>query len=103
MIPIHIGVTGHRDVRKEDVVAVKEAIRIRLESLLKEYPNSDFVLFSGMAIGADSIFFDAARELNLDRIKIVAALPFDIAEYRKDFATPQMLDEFNKRLELASS
>lgn len=100
MIPISLGVTGHRDIRDEDMPSLRAAIRQRLEKLLTEFPHSDFNLYNGLATGADSLFFDVAS--TFDRIKITAVLPFAEDEYRVDFVTLEETQGFDARLELAN-
>jgi len=39
-IPIVIGVTGHRDLRKQDTQLLRELVFDRLKKLMAQYPNS---------------------------------------------------------------
>ena len=64
-------ITGHRDVRGDTAHHVRHLLREVLRSLLARYPEG-LVAVSGMAVGADMEFVDAA--LSLD-IPIVAAIP----------------------------
>jgi len=86
MIPIIIGVTGHRDIPEKYVPKLEVAISKRLDELLIEYPNSQFIVLSGAAAGADTLVANIA--LKKDRISHVAILPFELKEYQKDFAKP---------------
>lgn len=96
MIPIVIGVTGHRDIPAKDIATLKTSIRSRLDGLMIQFLDSNFVMYNGLAIGADEIFFEVAQEFS--RISIRAALPFNVDEYRKDFTALQEKQAFEKRL-----
>ena len=82
-IPIVVGVTGHRAVRREDREALYAAVTGELERLRAMCPHSPLVMLNSLAEGADQLCADAARALD---IPLVAVLPMEIAEYKKDFS-----------------
>ena len=81
-IPIVIGVTGHRDLRDEDVVQLRDIVRSELAKLQAAYPHSPFVLLSSLAAGADTLCAQEALALGM---RLVCPLPFEVDEYRRDF------------------
>lgn len=86
-IPIVIGVTGHRDLREQDVPQLRKLFTAELKKLIAQYPNSEFVLLDSLASGADSLCAEAALALG---IQLVCPLPLPVAEYRKDFSAPDL-------------
>ncbi len=84
-IPIVIGVTGHRDIREEDVPDLKQAVKRELEKFQAQYPDSPFIMLSSLAEGGELLCADISAELN---IPLLAALPMQYREYVKDFTLP---------------
>ena len=82
-IPILIGITGHRRIRKEDHDALYLAVKTELKKLQTEYPSSGIVMLSSLAEGGDLLCADAGEELG---IPLLAALPMPGEEYEKDFS-----------------
>lgn len=95
-IPIVIGVTGHRDLRDQDIQLLRELASNELKKLMAQYPNSEFVMLNSIASGADTVCAEAALELG---IKLICPLPLPTQEYRKDFSEPDaaMFDELLKK------
>jgi hypothetical protein len=78
LIPIVVGVTGHRDLRPEDRPGLEEAVRSVFTILEREYPSSPLLLLSALAEGADRL----AARVALDRgIPLFVPLPFDRSQY----------------------
>ena len=65
LVPIVIGVTGHRDIPAEDVPRLTEVIATQLEDILRDSPNSPYIFLSALAEGADRVAELLAR-LNAD-------------------------------------
>ena len=97
MIPITIGVTGHRDLRPENISALESLVRGQLRKLKTEYPNSPFRMLSSLAAGADCLCARIALE---EGIELVCPLPATADEYRKDF-TPDELAVYEELTERA--
>ena len=95
LCPIHIAVTGHRDILVEDWPSLKEEVHHHLQVLQKTYPNCPFRILSGLAEGADQLVVQVAYEIG---IPVIAVLPMPQVEYEKDFITPASLHEFRQLL-----
>jgi len=82
LIPLVLGVTGHRELRAEDVPKLEAAVRGVIDDLHRAAPATPIVLLTPLAEGADRlvarVVLDAGGEL-------IAALPFEADEYRRDF------------------
>lgn len=87
-IPIIVGVTGHIALRSFDLPALRASVLSELTRLRADYPHSELVLLTSLAAGGDLLCADAARELG---IPILAALPTDPADYRRDFGEQDAL------------
>ena len=91
--PLLIGITGHRDISESD----SEVLRLQLDRIFKTYseslPDTKIYLITGLAEGADRIAVQSA--LATQNVRIIAALPMRLGQYRKDFdlASNQELDE----------
>ena len=81
-IPIIVGVTGHRDLREQDISSLNSAVRAGLESLLSEYPNSEIEVMTCLAEGADQLCAETALDMGLE---IITILPMPVSEYADDF------------------
>ena len=90
MIPIVIGVTGHRAIRKEDEAVLYQAVKTELEKLQRKYRDSPFVMLSSLAEGGGLLCAEAGEELD---IPLLAALPMPEEEYKKGFS-PSAKDQF---------
>jgi len=93
--PIVVGVTGHRDLRNEDLPILREHIYNILVELSQQYPFTPLVLLTPLAEGADRLAAKVAIDLS---IKIIAPLPMPLIEYRQDFETDISLTEFDELL-----
>ena len=82
-IPIVIGVTGHRNIRKQDEDAIRAAVEGELQKLQALCPHSPFVLLCSLAEGGDLLCADAAEKLG---IPLIAVLPRERADYERDFS-----------------
>ena len=89
LIPIVVGVTGHRDLRDPDVPPLEDAVRRLLARLRRDYPSSPLVVITPLAEGADRLAARVALEAGAE---LVAPLPLPRAEYEKDF--PSTVAEF---------
>ncbi len=82
-IPIVVGVSGHRQLRPQDLPALQASVRELLSSLQMRCPHSPLVMLCSLAEGADLLCADASEELG---IPLLAALPLPLQEYEKDFS-----------------
>lgn len=93
------GVSGHRDTLEDDSPELQKQIRTVFDRFRLAYPHASFELLSPLADGADRIAAEAALRAGL---RIVVPLPMAQAEYERDFATTESLDEFRRLLAKAS-
>jgi len=99
--PLVIGVTGHRDIRKEDEEQLQKSVREVLTGLRDRYPSTPFILLSPLADGADRLVADVALRAQIG-VRLIAPLPMPRHMYEHDFdKEPHSLDEFNRLLEQA--
>jgi hypothetical protein len=85
-LPLVIGVTGHRDLREEDVPRLEAEVAAIIARLRHEYLGSGaetpIIVLSSLAEGADRL---AARVALAHGARLVAPMPMPIEEYRRDF------------------
>lgn len=99
LVPIVIGVTGHRDVPEEDVARLSNAVRGLLDHLKREYPNSPCVLVSSLAEGSDRI---AARAAIAAGWELGVALPLPVDAFEEDFSSEASVGDFRELLARAA-
>lgn len=92
---IKIGVSGKRDILPEDREKVVKEMRVRIKSALKEFRCEEFVGYTLLASGADTIF--AAVVVDEFKMPLRVILPFPQEEYEKDFEEDD-LNVFRARL-----
>jgi len=91
-IPIVIGVTGHRDLRSEDIPELEKIIKNKIVKLKDTYSSSPFLMLSSLAEGADQLCAKIAIELG---IELKCPLPRDLESFKEDFkgkALPEFED-----------
>jgi hypothetical protein len=85
-LPLVIGVTGHRDLRDEDVPRLEREVAAVIERLRRDYLGDDvetpIVVLSALAEGADRL---VARVAMAQGAHLIAPLPLPLEEYRRDF------------------
>jgi len=86
IIPIVVGVTGHRDIRKEDVSVLEKTVLGELQKIQREYPDSPVWMLNSLAAGADQLCARVALSMN---IPLYCPLPMPEEEYRKDFSAEE--------------
>jgi hypothetical protein len=84
-LPIIVGVTGHRDLRPEDGVALEEAVGRIFDRLRSAYPTTPLLALTPLAEGADRLL---ARVAIARSIPYLVPTPLPLAQYRDDFAAP---------------
>ncbi|HLL26651.1 MAG TPA: hypothetical protein VKT73_03235 [Xanthobacteraceae bacterium] len=85
-LPLVIGVTGHRDLRDEDLPQLEREVsraiaRLRRDFLAKSR-ETPVVVLSALAEGADRL---VARAALAEGARLIAPLPMPLEEYRRDF------------------
>src|SRR5579883_315531 len=81
-LPIIIGITGHRDLRAEDIPRLEELLRAEFAALCVRYPSTSFILLSALADGADRLCSRIAIEVGM---RLIIVLPMPIGIYETDF------------------
>jgi hypothetical protein len=102
-VPLVIGVTGHRDLRAQDVPLLERAFGAIITRLRHDYMRdggdaAPLVLISALAEGADRVAARVALDMG---VKLIAPLPLPTEEYRRDFEpglTPNAATEFDRLL-----
>jgi hypothetical protein len=99
LLPLYIGITGHRDIRDEDKPRLKQMIKNKIEEKISQCPETPVVILTPLAEGADRLAAHAAMECG---ISYIVPLPMPVDEYRRDFTSPESLDEFDELLAKAN-
>lgn len=100
-LPLVVGVTGHRDIRPDDVSGLRVEVRKVLDRIRTDYLNGDcdtpLIVMSSLAEGADQLVAQVALESGAG---LVAPLPMAAEEYRKDFqnSAPDVGSAFDRLL-----
>jgi hypothetical protein len=85
-LPLIIGVTGHRDLRDQDVPRLEREVAAVIKGLRRDYlrgdPETPIIVLSGLAEGADRLVARVALEQGA---RLIAPLPMPLEEYRRDF------------------
>ncbi len=85
-LPLVIGVTGHRDLRDEDVARLEAEVAGIIAGLRQDYLKDDretpIIVLSALAEGADRL---VARVALAQGAQLIAPLPLPPEEYRRDF------------------
>ncbi len=89
LIPVVIGITGHRQLRNQDLTQLKDAVREQLKAVILRCPNSPVKLLTCLAEGSDQLCAEIALELN---IGLIVALPMELSEYKLDFHSGALLN-----------
>jgi len=100
ILPIVVGVTGHRDLRDEDRPKLARLVEDILADLEKSAPHSPILFLSPLAEGADRV---AARAALKRGHMLIAPLPFPPDDYKRDFQSPDSIAEFDDLLGQSSA
>jgi hypothetical protein len=95
LIPFILGVTGHRDLRPEDLPHLEAAVRKVFDEVKQACPLTPVLVLSALAEGADRLVARVGLESGA---RLAVPLPFDREEYVKDFATAESRMEFAQLL-----
>ncbi len=80
LVPYVISVTGHRDVREQDVETLRTRVFEVLRLLKKRMPHTPIIMLNALAEGADQLCAQCAVE---EKITLVGVLPMPLAVYRE--------------------
>ena len=107
LIPIVVGVTGHRDLREEDVPELKKKVEAIFKEIKNKYKGKGkyqyppITILSPLAEGADRLVARVGLHAGLAEVKLAAILPMPKEESEKDFDTAASKREFADLLEKA--
>lgn len=106
LIPITLGVSGHRDIVLDDMDDLRHKVEGLLQDLSKRFPSTPLRMLTGLADGADRLVADVFLEERGRAIasgkrvakhwKLVATLPMPASEYKADF--PSSVETFDDLL-----
>lgn len=99
LLPLVVGVTGHRDLAADEVDNVVQRVRDFFQSLARSYPHTPVILLSSLAEGADRLVARAALEFGAE---LYVVLPLQAELYEEDFAAPESLEEFRRLMTRSS-
>ena len=100
LVPILVGITGHRNLRPEDLPALEKAVRGVFQEMLNRCPETPHMLLTPLAEGADRLAARVALGLGL---KLQVILPMPTALYVTDFHSDDSRREFQILLDKAVS
>ena len=107
LIPIVVGVTGHRDLREEDIPELEKNVEAIFKEIKNKYKGKGkyqyppIKILSPLAEGADRLVARIGLLAGLAEVKLAAILPMPKEEYEKDFDTAGSKREFADLLEKA--
>lgn len=100
LVPIFIGVTGHRDLIPEEEPALIAKVEAIIRHVKEICPNSPLKIISPLAEGADRLIAKVGLSMG---ISLISPLPMTRFEYLKDFDTDRSKKEFEELLARAES
>jgi hypothetical protein len=100
LIPIYIGVAGHKDIPEDTVPELKAKVAAIITELRNNYPNTPLKVLSSLAEGADSLVAQVGSEKGCG---LIAVLPMPIKEYETDFLSEVSRNTFHSLLEKAEA
>ncbi|GEM_PF-135931 len=97
--PLVIGVTGHRDLRTDELPGIRQRVRELFLALRERYPQRRLRLLTPLAEGADRLVAEEALSLDVE-IRVVLPMPRHI--YYTDFGSESSIVAFNALYRRAS-
>ena len=94
LVPLVIGVTGHRDLDPGDYPAYRLRIAALFAQLRRLYPSTPLRIISALAEGADRLAAEVALECGCE---LLVPLPLERHDYELDF--PNSVEEFKTLLD----
>ena len=91
LVPVVIGVTGHRDIPAADIELLTSATRSALSEIAQSSPHSPHVMLTSLAEGGDRIAAKVAIEMGW---AVGVVLPARVDLYALDFTTADSQAEF---------
>lgn len=99
LLPLIVGVTGHRDLARDDDSVTAAQVRDFLCKLQTAYPHTPIVLLSSLAEGADRLVAEAALDCGAE---LYVVLPMQRQVYEQDFASEESTEQFRRLMARSS-
>lgn len=96
MLPLVVGVTGHRDLATDEAPDIVRQVRDFFTALKSAYPHTPIVLLSSLAEGADRLVAHTALDCGA---QLYVVLPMQVGLYERDFTSQQSLEEFRQLMQ----
>ena len=97
-LPLVVGVTGHRDLRRSDISRLEELVAAVFTDTCETYPHTPLLLLSPLAEGADQLVARVARSAG---VGLVVPLPLPRNIYETDFESDDSGEAFEQLLSSA--
>lgn len=91
-LPLVIGITGHRDLKADEIPGIRERVRELFLDLQERYPTRKLRLLSPLAEGADRLAANVAVELGME---LSVVMPMPIGVYHTEFSSAESVSEFD--------
>jgi hypothetical protein len=91
LVPLTIGVTGHRDLVPSEIPRIEARVRGLFEYLRARFPDRPLQILSPLAEGADRLVARVARDLG---VRLAVPLPLPQSIYMEDFVGEASHREF---------
>ena len=89
------GVSGHRDLVPSTLPELRRCLETVFASFCAAYPGRHFEVLSPLADGADRLAAEVALSQGM---RLLVPMPMNQAEYERDFANGDSLNEFRRLL-----
>lgn len=99
-LPLTIAVTGHRDLRPDELEPIRERVQAFFADLSARFPEREVSVMSALAEGADRLVAREALDLGLE---LIVPLPMPADLYVEDFKSPESRAEFESLCARASN
>lgn len=93
LVPLVVGVTGHRDLHPEELADIRRLVVGFFLELKASFPGTPLRLMTALAEGADRLAAHAAIEAGAE-VQIVLPMPGE--SYRQDFVSAESQKEFDQ-------
>jgi hypothetical protein len=91
-LPLVIGVTGHRDLRADEIPEIRTRVRALFVDLQERFPARKLRLLSPLAEGADRLVANVAVELGME---LAVVMPMPRGVYHTEFSSGESVAEFD--------
>ena len=93
--PLIFGITGHRDLREQDIPRLKQSLRNLFADYQQRYPHTPLVLISALAEGADMLAAQAALDMG---VALHVLIPYEEPQYLQSFTDKENAEPVYRQL-----